>query len=87
MNAIPTLVFVDGKTGKLISTEGRSIVNDDPNGEQFPWKPKPFLDIVAGAKLIDQDKKEIEWDQLQGKTIGLFFSADWVCVRIIYRPQ
>ena len=84
MNAIPTLVFVDGKTGKLISTEGRSIVDDDPNGEQFPWKPKPFLDIVAGAKLIDQDKKEMEWDQLQGKTIGLFFSANWVCVRIYY---
>ena len=78
MNAIPTLVFVDGKTGKLISKEGRSIVSEDPNGEQFPWKPKPFLDIVAGAKFIDQDKKQTEWDQLQGKTIGLFFSAHWV---------
>ena len=79
MNAIPTLVFVDGKTGKLISKEGRSIVEDDPSGEQFPWKPKPFHEILTGAKFIDQDQKQTEWDQLKGKTIGLFFSADWVC--------
>ena len=83
VDAIPTLVFVDGKTGKLISKEGRSIVSDDPNGEQFPWKPKPFLDIMAGAKLTDQNRKEIEWEQLQGKTIALFFSAHWVGYALI----
>lgn len=78
VEGIPTLIFVDGKTGKVISKDGRSIVTDDPRGEQFPWKPKSFPEIVVDATFIDKNKKEITWNQLQGKIIGLLFSAHWV---------
>lgn len=75
MTAIPTLIFIDGKTGKVITKDGRSIVTDDPDGEQFPWKPKPFSEVIADVKFTDWDQKETTWDHLQGKIIGLFFSA------------
>ena len=75
MTAIPTLIFVDGKTGKVITKDGRSIVTSDPEGERFPWKPKPFSEIVANAKFTDKNREETTWDQLKGKVIGLFFSA------------
>lgn len=77
VDAIPTLIFVDGSTGTVITKDGRSIVSEDPTGEQFPWRPKPFLEIVKDAEFINQDKKLTTWSQLHGKTIGLFFSAYW----------
>ena len=33
VQAIPTLVFIEGRTGKLISTDGRNNILDDPEGE------------------------------------------------------
>ena len=75
VSGIPTLVFVEAKTGKVISREGRSIIVDDPTGEKFPWKLKPFTEVIVDAKFTDQNKQEITWDQLQGKVIGFFFSA------------
>ncbi|KAI8761316.1 tryparedoxin-like [Biomphalaria glabrata] len=38
IRGIPTLVFVDAKTGDTISLEGRQIVNTDTEGANFPWK-------------------------------------------------
>ena len=72
---IPTLIFIDGKTGKVISENGDSIIENDPTGDGFPWKPKPFSEIVTNAKFIDQNEKAITWEELQGKIIGLFFSS------------
>ena len=81
VRATPTLIFVDGKTGKVISKDGRSIISDDPLGQKFPWKPKPFSEIIIGKKLLDKEKKDITWDDLKGKVIGLFFSGYWVSFR------
>uniref|UniRef100_A0A0B7BLJ8 Thioredoxin domain-containing protein n=1 Tax=Arion vulgaris TaxID=1028688 RepID=A0A0B7BLJ8_9EUPU len=38
VRGIPTVVFLDAKTGELISQDGRKIVNTDVNGDGFPWK-------------------------------------------------
>ena len=38
VNGIPTLILLDGATGKVISTEGRSIITKDQSGNQFPWE-------------------------------------------------
>ena len=73
VTGIPMLVFVEGKTGKINTTEGRSIVSKDPLGEGFPWKQKTFTEIMANGKLLDQSN-EITWEQLKGKVVGLFFS-------------
>lgn len=78
MDAIPSLVFVDGKTGQLINRNGRSVVVDDPRGEDFPWRPKPLSTVMANAKFIDKDNKETTWNELQGKVVAFFFSARWV---------
>ena len=82
--AIPTLIFVDGKTGKVISEDGESIISDDPLGQKFPWKPKPLSEIIIGKKFLDKDKKEKTWDDLEGKVIGLFFSGYWVSFNFSY---
>ena len=86
VTGIPTLVFVDGKTGSLITTDGRSIVGDDPEGTGFPWKPKPFMELIKDGKFVNKDNEEATWDNMKGKVIGLYFSAHWVrhghgCVR------
>lgn len=77
VSGIPTLVFINGKTGSLITTDGRSIVGEDQEGVGFPWKPKPFLEMISG-KFVNKDKGETTWEELKGKTIGFYFSAHWV---------
>ena len=69
---------MDGKAGSLITADGRSIVGDDPEGAQFPWKPKPFTEMISSGKFVNKDKGEITWEELQGKFIGIYFSAHWV---------
>ena len=77
MSGIPTLVFIDGETGKLISANGRKIVTDDPKGEQFPWKCKPLQESL-GSSFINTSGEEVPMESLEGKIIGLYFSAHWV---------
>ena len=77
VSGIPTLVFIDGKTGSLITVDGRSIVSDDQEGTGFPWKPKPFSEMISG-KFVNKDKDETTWEELKGKVIGFYFSAHWV---------
>jgi len=43
VQGIPTLVFVEGSSGKLISTKGRSLITEEPEG--FPWRPKALSPI------------------------------------------
>nr|UXE43352.1 nucleoredoxin [Onchidium reevesii] len=38
ISGIPALVLIDAKTGDLITKDGRGKVQNDPNGDQFPWK-------------------------------------------------
>ena len=78
VNAVPTLILVDGKTGELISKDGREIVVTDPKGTGFPWRPRTLSEIFEGIKFIDRDNDETTWDQLHGKIIGFFFSRHWV---------
>ena len=78
VNAVPTLILVDGKTGELITKDGREIVATDPKGTGFPWRPRTLSEIFEGIKFIDRDNDETTWDQLHGKIIGFFFSYHWV---------
>jgi len=38
ISGIPTLILVDGKTGEMITADGRGKISGDPKGENFPWK-------------------------------------------------
>lgn len=78
IQGIPTLVFVSGADGSLINKEGRSVISQDPNGDNFPWKPETLVEIMSGCKFTNKEGKEISWDDCKGKTVGLYFSAHWV---------
>jgi nucleoredoxin len=75
VRGIPSLVVLDG-AGNLITDDGRSKVSEDPAGDKFPWIP-PSFDECLGSVFVDNKKKEYGLDYLEGKVIGLYFSAHW----------
>ena len=60
--------MVDGKTGKLITKEGRGIVGDDTEEKEFPWPQKMPLDVLPGPLLTKEDKR-IEWSDVTEEII------------------
>jgi nucleoredoxin len=55
VEGIPTLIIIDPATGKTINASGRSAVDADPNGDEFPWQPKPLNSVeAAGSELNDE---------------------------------
>mmetsp|Transcript_15595 Transcript_15595/g.30798 ORF Transcript_15595/g.30798 Transcript_15595/m.30798 type:complete len:414 (-) Transcript_15595:53-1294(-) len=77
VSGIPTLVLIDGKTGKTITKDGTSAIGKDPNGAKFPWIPPTIADAI-GTKLVKNDGTEVDAAAaLKGKTYGVYFSAHW----------
>mmetsp|Transcript_22641 Transcript_22641/g.41887 ORF Transcript_22641/g.41887 Transcript_22641/m.41887 type:complete len:425 (+) Transcript_22641:73-1347(+) len=77
VSGIPTLVIV-GEDGKTITTDGRSAVMEDPQGEQFPWHPPSLEDCLRGPYLSSAGGTEpVDEGALAGKHVGLYFSAHW----------
>merc|ERR1719456_197714 len=54
VRGIPTLVFVDAATGKTITTEGRAAIAADPDGKDFPWRPKPLNPLESGGGALNE---------------------------------
>ncbi len=80
MAGIPTLVFIDGETGKLITSDGREKVTSDAEAKNFPWYPKKLCDILQEneGKLKTKDGETTVDAATAGKVTGLYFSAHWV---------
>jgi nucleoredoxin len=76
VSGIPTVVILNAE-GEVITKDGRSAITSDPTGEEFPWKPKTFKEIMGGVKLLGEEGKEVNTEVLQGKTLALYFSAHW----------
>jgi len=74
VSGIPMLVLLN-PDGSVITTEGRSEVGDDAEGKNFPWTPKPVSELL-GDTFVSKDG-EVGRDALNGKTIGIYFSAHW----------
>uniref|UniRef100_A0A8C4I9E2 Nucleoredoxin n=1 Tax=Dicentrarchus labrax TaxID=13489 RepID=A0A8C4I9E2_DICLA len=74
---IPSLVFVDAATGKVVCRNGLLVVRDDPKGLEFPWGPKPFAEVVAGP-LLRNNRQTTDSSSLEGHYVGVYFSAHWV---------
>ena len=47
ISSLPALVLLDGETGAVLSNDGRSIVEGDPEGKKFPWAPMPVAGQVT----------------------------------------
>lgn len=44
--------------------------------EGFPWSPRPFHEVI-GETFVRQDGSKVGKDAIAGKTLGLYFSADF----------
>ena len=55
VEGIPALVLVDGATGETINAKGRGAVGGDPEGEEFPWRPKALNDMASGADGLNDE--------------------------------
>jgi len=76
VNGIPSFVILD-KDGNTITTDGRSAISEDPSGENFPWVPPTFAEVMSDRVLVKNDGTEVPYASLSGKTIGVYFSAHW----------
>lgn len=86
VRGIPSFVILDGETGELITTEGRSCIMSDPTGEDFEktkWAPPALKDIIGTEFQINKKdgsekvmiKKEDAFKDVEA--IGIYFSAHW----------
>jgi len=48
VSGIPHLVLID-ENGKILTDNGRSAVSSDPEGNEFPWLPKPLEELTEGT--------------------------------------
>ncbi|XP_074662410.1 nucleoredoxin-like [Tubulanus polymorphus] len=75
---VPSLVLVDGITGETICEDAKDKIIDDPNGNEFPWKPKRVKTILETAKICQTfkcDEVAVPFSAITGKIVCLFFSA------------
>ena len=83
VTGIPALIFIDSKTGKINTKEGRQIVTEDKEASRFPWIPTPcppsgFISSFLTDCILDNVGNAYNPEKvIQGKTVSLFFSAHW----------
>ena len=78
-DGIPHLVIIDGKTGEIITLDGTGEVQEDPEGINFPWKPKALSELWPTTILASKASGEesLETAPLKDKYLMLYFSAHW----------
>lgn len=87
VKGIPSFVILDGATGDLITTDGRSKVMEDPKGEDLPWKPKPLSEVLGDATFVNKEGTEIKFADLSKPYLGLYFSAHWCPPCKMFTPE
>jgi len=78
VQGIPTVVLLDGE-GKTITANGRGVIANDPQGANFPWPKKSVHELLGGdeGEFLSQGDGDVTLKDLEGKTLGLYFSAHW----------
>lgn len=74
VKGIPSFVILDS-AGKTITTDGRSKIMEDPTGDDFPWAPKPWAEVIGDTFL--KGDQTVGKEAIAGKTLLLYFSAHW----------
>lgn len=88
VQGIPTLVLLDGATGKLLQDKGRAKVMGDPQGADFPWPKKTLGEIMAPLSFTLKGGKSASWSELsKNDAVGLYFSAHWCGPCRAFTPQ
>jgi len=71
VQGIPSFVIINPE-GETITTDGRSAVMEDPEGEKYPWiPPTPAEQAKMNLDALG------DLASAGGKPIGLYFSAHW----------
>ena len=72
--------MLDASNGEVLTKNGRSLVSDDPEGADFPWRPREFLDIIGDGNFVNRDDATKSWEAIASESdvLGLYFSAHWV---------
>jgi len=76
VQGIPTFVILD-QEGAVVTADARGEVSEDPEGKNFPWKPKTVSEILGAATVQNKEGKTFPLSDLKGKVVGLYFSAHW----------
>lgn len=64
VSGIPTFVLLEwNEEGKLavITTNGRGAVSGDPDGNEFPWHPKPVNELTGSVASELNDNPSLVW--------------------------
>lgn len=78
VQGIPSLVIIDRLTGSVVNPQARGAVTEDPEGKEFPWRPKTISQLLSGAELVDKSGQTFKSDEvLAGKPKMIYFSAHW----------
>jgi len=75
VSGIPTLVILD-PSGAIITKDGRTQIDGDPEGANFPWVPPEVKDVL-GTEFMSKDGKTVTLSELEGHHIAVYFSAHW----------
>lgn len=88
VQGIPSFVVIDALAGTVVNGNARNQVAEDPEGKDFPWKPKTASELLSVAELIDKEGKKFKSDDLlAGKIKMLYFSAHWCPPCRKFTPQ
>ncbi|XP_042240516.1 nucleoredoxin-like [Homarus americanus] len=87
VTGIPTLVFIDSRSGRLLTKAGREMVTSDPEALTFPWRPRPIGDLLASTSLVDTQGQQVSYDTVKDSYKGLYFSAHWCPPCRAFTPQ
>jgi len=74
VTTIPSLLIF-GEDGSLITAAGKSMVQEDPNGIDFPWHPKPIFDLLG--EELQGKQGTVTVDELRGKYLGIYIGGSW----------
>jgi thiol-disulfide isomerase/thioredoxin len=72
---IPHLVVLD-KDGTVLQQDGVGEVSIDPEGSDFPWRPKPLVDLLP-KEYLTTDNQRRPMSELDDKYLMLYMSAHW----------
>ncbi|CAH1132072.1 unnamed protein product [Ceutorhynchus assimilis] len=85
-SGVPTLVLLD-KDGSTVSISAHERLVEDPNGTNFPWRPRPVDEVLKDVVLQPggsyyQDhpngiKGDIRYIDVPDGVRGFYFSAHW----------
>ena len=78
-------MFVDAD-GNVLSKDGRRHVSEDATGSRYPWTPKTLADML-GSSFVDNKGGKVSIGDLDGKVLGIYFSAHWCGPCRAFTPQ